>query len=86
MFFNHKKENENLRRIRLKINTMISILTTKNFKTINSKNYNFDDDENENKPFKLGNEDEKYKGINYRKPIQLFNQTWLTFNLPVKRC
>ena len=42
----------------------ISILTTKNFKTINYKNYNFNDDENENKPFKLGYEDEKYKGIN----------------------
>ena len=47
-----------------------------------NKNYNFDDDEN--KPFKLGNEDEKYNGINYGKPIQLFNQTWLTFALPVE--
>ena len=51
MFFNHKKENEFLLRIRLKTNTMIWILTTKNFKTINYKNYNFDDDKNENKPF-----------------------------------
>ena len=47
-----------------------------------NKNYNFDDDEN--KPFKLGYEDEKYNGINYGKPIQLFNQTWLTFDLPVE--
>ena len=35
----------------------------------NYKNYNFDDDENENKPFKLGYEDEKYNEINYGKNL-----------------
>ena len=45
---------------------------------------NFDDENDENKPFKLGYEDEKYNGINYGKPIQIFNQTWLTFDVPVE--
>ena len=39
------------------------------FEPNNYKNYNFDDDENENKPFKLGYEDEKHNEINYGKNL-----------------
>ena len=35
-------------------------------------------------PFKLGYEDEMYNGKNYGTPIQLFDQTWLTIDLPVE--
>ena len=35
-------------------------------------------------PFKLGYEDEIYNGKNYGTPIQLFDQTWLTIDLPVE--
>ena len=45
---------------------------------------NFEDENEENRPFKLGYEDEKYNGINYGKPIQIFNQTWLTLDVPVE--
>ena len=35
-------------------------------------------------PFKLGYEDEIYNGKNYGTPVQLFDQTWLTIDLPVE--
>ena len=36
------------------------------------------------KPFELGYEEEIHKGINYGKPIRIFNQIWLSIDLPVE--
>ena len=36
------------------------------------------------KPFSIGYEEEIYNGLNYGKPIRLFNQIWLTVDLPVE--
>ena len=36
------------------------------------------------KPFNIGYEEEIYNGLNYGKPIRLFNQIWLTVDLPVE--
>ena len=36
------------------------------------------------KPFKLGYEDEIYNGNNYGIPIQIYNQTWLTYDFFVE--
>ena len=36
------------------------------------------------KPFSIGYEEEIYSGLNYGKPIRLFNQIWLTVDLPVE--
>ena len=41
-------------------------------------------DPNESKPYTLGYENEIYKGINYGKPIKLYDQTWLTYDVPVE--
>ena len=41
-------------------------------------------DKNSSRPFSLGFEDEIYKDINYGKPIRLYDQTWLTFDVPVE--
>ena len=38
----------------------------------------------DSKPFKLGYEDEIYNGKNYGIPIQIYNQTWLTYDFPVE--
>ena len=35
-------------------------------------------------PYSLGYEDEIHNGLNYGKPIRLFNQIWLTVDLPVE--
>ena len=35
-------------------------------------------------PYSQGYEDEIYNGLNYGKPIRLFNQIWLTVDLPVE--
>ena len=36
------------------------------------------------KPFNIGYEEEIHNGLNYGKPIRLFNQIWLTVDLPVE--
>ena len=36
------------------------------------------------KPFSIGYEEEIHNGINYGKPIRLFNQIWLNVDLPVE--
>ena len=35
-------------------------------------------------PYSIGYEDEIHNGLNYGKPIRLFNQIWLTVDLPVE--
>ena len=35
-------------------------------------------------PYNIGYEDEIHNGLNYGKPIRLFNQIWLTVDLPVE--
>jgi len=41
-------------------------------------------DKNSSKPFSIGYEDEIYKDVNYGKPIRLYDQTWLTYDVPVE--
>ena len=41
-------------------------------------------DKNSSRPYSLGYEDEIYKDINYGKPIRLYDQTWLTYDVPVE--
>ena len=36
------------------------------------------------KPFELGYEEEIHKGINFGKPVRIFNQIWLSVDLPVE--
>ena len=44
----------------------------------------YDPNDIDSKPFKLGYEDEIFNGKNYGIPIQIYNQTWLTFDFPVE--
>ena len=41
-------------------------------------------DKHSSKPFSLGYEDEIYRNINYGKPLRLYDQTWLTYDIPVE--
>ena len=41
-------------------------------------------DKNSSKPFSIGYEDEIYRDINYGKPIRLYDQTWLSYDVPVE--
>lgn len=41
-------------------------------------------DPSSSRPYSLGYEDEIYKDTNYGKPIKLYNQTWLTYDVPVE--
>ena len=41
-------------------------------------------DKHSSRPYSLGYEDEIYKDINYGKPIRLYDQTWLTYDVPVE--
>ena len=41
-------------------------------------------DKNSSRPFSMGYEDEIYKDINYGKPIRLYDQTWLTYDVPIE--
>ena len=41
-------------------------------------------DKNSSKPFSIGYEDEIYRDVNYGKPIRLYDQTWLAYDVPVE--
>ena len=41
-------------------------------------------DPSSSKPYSLGYEDEIFQDTNYGKPIKLYNQTWLTYDVPVE--
>ena len=41
-------------------------------------------DKHSSKPFSLGYEDEIYRNINYGKPLRLYDQTWLAYDIPVE--